>query len=118
MTDVVLQMTRSGDVHTEEGAPYLQRIVYALEDARRVHLVVNRVENGYEVELDRAVQRRRVLNLEASVLESASLCFLSRQSDAVCGEVVADEAAVGESTSHKVDSMSSTAAHIRDIDAR
>src|SRR5262245_57063653 len=33
VADVIVQMTRSGDVHTQEGAPGLQGVVDALEDA-------------------------------------------------------------------------------------
>ena len=62
---------------TGRGPPYLQRFVDALQHPSRLGLVVNGIEHNNQVDLGRPVQRRGVLDLEASVAQPQRLCFLA-----------------------------------------
>ena len=81
-------------------------------------LIVDRVEDRDEVVGVLHIELRHVLLHEAGVGEAHPFGLRAPGGDALVGEVVAREAAVGESLRHQVDRVTGAAGDVRHVDAR
>jgi hypothetical protein len=103
MLEVLVQVARSGRVYHEDGPTGLQCPVDVLQNLRRVSQVVDHVERRDELVAIPLFKPRRILDLEANVIESLQLRILPGSGDARFGEIVAHETAVREGPGHEVE---------------
>ena len=115
--DVLTDMAGGLNVDAEPISVGLQHTVDSLHHLSRFRLVVDRVEGGDEVELERVVERGDVLRLEGSVGQPPCRGLGAASRDGFVGKVEPDEARVRERLRHHIDRVSRASADVGHVDA-
>ena len=117
MSEVLVQMARSGWIKHKEGPSGFQSPVDVLQNLGWVSEVVDHVERCDELIVIPLFKPCCVLGLEANVIQSPKLCFCPGGGDGIVGEIVAPETAVREGLGHEVEHNSMPAPDSRGWDA-
>src|SRR5829696_8556792 len=117
MSEVLVQMARSGWIKHKEGPGGFQSPVDVLQNLGWVSEVVDHVERCDELIVIPLFKPCCVLGLEANVIQSPKLCFCPGGGDGIVGEIVAHETAVREGLGHEVEHNPMPAPDVRGSDA-
>src|SRR4028119_298882 len=110
-------MTRTRDVLHQERRSWAQGTGDAFQHARRLRLIVDRIESRDEIILLAPVERRRVTHLKANIVQSFCGGLRSRSRDPFLREVITGEPAARESRGQQDQGAPAPASYVQHVRA-